>query len=169
MSGLYGNSRTDSKLEIISSLASIFKDDDKLSKRCKFNFHYFTLQSAGQDFNTWNHTQLVDLLNKLKHYSEDSLEYWQKQPIGKGSGHILEVYGKFPDKKKTDFKEPLVVPIEAKWARFRLGSSVRLVGFVIPEKYHDKVHSETGMRFDKNTFYIVFLDNKHKFYKVENK
>ncbi len=59
------------------------------------------------------------------------------------------------------------IPIEAKWGRFRLKSKVRLVGFVIPEEFHDKIHEKTGLRFDKNTFYVVFLDKEHKFYKVE--
>jgi len=108
------------------------------------------------------------LLNKLKNYSEDSLDRWQKENIGKGIGHVLEIYGKFPN-KNTDFTEPPSIPMQAKWGRFRLGSSVRLVGFVIPEEYHDKEHSRTKRKFDKNTFYVVFLDKNHKFYKTENK
>lgn len=40
----------------------------------------------------------------------------------------------------------------------------------MPPRYtelHDKEHSKTKIRCDKNTFYLVFLDKEHKFYKTE--
>lgn len=66
--------------------------------------------------------------------------------------------------KKSDFKHPLYVPFEAQWARFRINNLSRLIGFVIPAKSHAKQHSTTHEYFDKNTFYVVFLDRNHRFY-----
>ena len=169
MSELYQNSKT---LELITDINSNFileDENDTLTQRCKFNFHYFTLQKAGQDFQDWNHQKLIKLLNKLKNYNENSLAYWQKGPIGKGSGHVLEIYGNFPQKQNTDFISPKSIPLDVRWGRFRLDSASRLVGFVVPDKLHNTFHSATGEIFDKNTFYIVFLDKDHKFYKMEKK
>jgi len=74
--------------------------------------------------------------------------------IGKGKQHVLEKYGAFS--RISAFSHPKHVPHQASWARFRLESSVRLIGFMIPEDYSSK--------FDRNTFYIVFLDKNHTFY-----
>ena len=78
------------------------------------------------------------------------------------------IYDNFPIPAKTDFKEPRNVPLEARWARFRLGGKIRLVGFIIPETYHDREHETTKMRWDINTFYIVFLDENHRFWHDED-
>lgn len=165
----YSNNKSKQKLNLISEYASLYKETDKLTIRCKFNFHYFNIQDAGEDFKDWNHIQLIKLMNKLKNYSENSLEYWTNQNIGKGIGHVLEIYGQFPKSTQTDFSEPKAIPIEAQWGRFRLESSVRFIGFIIPNELHSQAHSITTERFDKNTFYVVFLDKDHKFYQSENK
>jgi hypothetical protein len=161
MSG-FENKRKGRFLETIP-LASIEVHDDTLTKRCKFNFSYFLKQAAGQSFDEWDHGQLIKLLCKLKDYSVESLNHWKKQPIGKKSGHVLEIYGGFP--KTSDFILPKHVPHQAEWGRFRLESAVRLVGFVVPSSYANKLHS-CGERFDCNTFYVVFLDMNHVFYKM---
>lgn len=147
--------------------ASLHADHDDLTVRCKFNFSYFDVQAAGQDFDDWEYGQLVKLLNKLKEYSRESLSHWRAQPVG-AAGTVLAVYGDFP-KRKSDFEMPQHVPKEAQWGRFRLESAVRLVGFVLPGACSDKVHPVTKQKFDCNTFYVVFLDAKHKFYKTEKK
>ena len=163
----YGNSRANQKTEEIKSSVDLNSDSDILTSRCKFNFHYFDNSNAGQDFQDWTKEELSDLLNKLKFYSENSLEYWKKKPTG-GSGNVLQIYGKFPIPAKTDFKEPKYVPYQAEWGRFRLKAKVRLVGFIVPHTFHKDEHKKTKMRWDKNTFYIVFLDKEHKFWKTEN-
>jgi len=160
----YNNSRAKKKVKLISSHITIFDAKDRLSLRCKFNFHYFNIQEAGQDFKDWTQPQLVELLTKLKEFSENSLKNWNAMKLGNSVGHILEVYTYFPPKDKTDFIEPRNIPIEAEWCRFRLDSDTRVIGFIIPEKHHDTFHKKSGFRFDKNTFYIVFLDAEHKFY-----
>ncbi|MBM6550762.1 hypothetical protein [Marinomonas ostreistagni] len=161
----FKNSRKDGFLSKIPTI-SIFSENNDLSKRCKFNFSYFDRdQDAGQDFKDWNQDNIVKLIDKLINYSKDSLEHWQREKIGRGSGHVLEVYGDFP--KKSDFSHPKHVPIEAKWARFRIDSSTRLIGFVTPETCHDMKQGSSEWKFCKNTFYIVFLDDEHRFYKTK--
>lgn len=146
-------------------VTSIEDSKNDLSLRCKFNFSYFTVQSAGQDFSDWSLDQLVKLLNKLKDYGRESLNHWRSQPCK--SGTVLAVYKKFPS--NSEFKNPDHIPHQAEWARFRLESGVRLVGFMLPPEFDSTTHSETGKRFDCNTFYIVFLDLNHLFYKTELK
>lgn len=75
---------------------------------------------------------------------------------------MLAIYGDFP--KKSDFKHPKHVPHQVKWARFRLESADRLVGFIVPYSYDGKTHSTTNFKFDYNTFYVVFLDENHRFW-----
>lgn len=161
------NSRKNQFLESIP-VVSIESPDDTLTKRCKFNFAYFDeSQSAGQKFSDWNHEQLTKLLNKLKDYCRESLEYWKNCKIGSGQHRysVLVEYGKFPT--HSEFVFPKHVPHQAIWSRFRLEQSVRQIGFTISFEFHKKLHSTTGHYFDSNTFYIVFLDQNHKFYPTE--
>lgn len=154
---IYNNTRKNQKLETLSDQISIYNGDDLLTKKCKFNFAYFCKQESSQDFNEWEENKLITLLNSLKEYSKKSLEEW------KSDGKLV-IYGDFP--KKTKFDEPKHVPLEAQWGRFRMSGKIRLIGFVL---HIDTVHEKTGIRFDKNTFYIVFLDKNHHFYLCETK
>ena len=147
-------------------VTSIELDDNDLTIRCKFNFSYFTVQEKSQDFGDWSQNELVKLLEKLKNYSGKSLNDWKNESAGK-SGKVLSIYGKFPN--KSEFSMPTHIPLEAEWGRFRLEQSVRLVGFVLPSSFHQTQHKKTGVQFDCNTFYIVFLDRDHKFYLTETK
>ncbi|WP_323586753.1 hypothetical protein [Aliarcobacter butzleri] len=159
----YGkNSKKEKNLSIIKENASLELKTDILTKRCKFNFHYFNKYCAGQDFKDWHPDKLIMLLEKLTLFSENSLTYWENQKP------ILVIYDNFPIPAKTDFKEPRNVPLEARWARFRLGAKIRLVGFIVPEIYDDKEHEVTKKRWDTNTFYVVFLDENHRFWHDED-
>ena len=161
----FKNTKRESFLSNIPT-ASISDKSDTLTAGCKFNFKYYdSSQDAGQRYEDWTNDQLVKLLNKLKHYCEKPLQHWQTQPIGKKSQHVLEIYGDFP--RKSDFEHPKHVPHQARWARFRMESSVRLIGFVLPDEVNGKIHEGTEMRFDCNTFYVVFLDKDHRFYKTK--
>lgn len=143
--------------------ASIDANDDKLTTKCKFNLAYMEIgQAAGQSFDDWDKNQLTQLLSKLHSYSKESLDYWSKLRIGKKGNTVLEIYGNFPT--KSDFTHPKHVPHQALWARFRLESCVRLIGFVIPPTYHQQKHPTTSLYFDCNTFYVVFLDANHRFF-----
>jgi len=144
-------------------IVSIENKDDKLTERCKFNFSYMDYsQSAGHTFEQWS--DLTKLMEKIKSYCKEPLEYWTKQSIGHGGRKILEIYGNFP--ANSDFVHPRHVPIEAQWGRFRLNNDERLAGFILPEACHGQIHGGTGLFFDCNVFYVVFLDPNHGFYKT---
>ncbi|WP_373033292.1 hypothetical protein [Sulfurovum sp.] len=148
--------------DIITS--SLDNDGDTLTSRCKFNFSYFdSSQPAGQGFSDWGHNELIKLLEKLVNYSKEPLSYWKNQKNGKQN--ILEIYGDFP--KNSDFEHPKYIPHQAQWGRFRLEAKVRLIGFVLPSTYDNTVHKVTAKRYDVNTFYVVFLDKDHMFYKIK--
>lgn len=149
--------------EFLASIpvASIENKDDILAIKAKFNFAYFINDNAGQDFRDWEHKQLYELFDKLKEYSKFSLSHWEKQKL---ENHPLFVkYGKFPT--NTDFTVPKSIPHQAIWSRFRLEADSRLIGFVLPDEYKNTEQHTNGFRFDTNTFYVVFLDERHKFYK----
>ena len=162
MSKYSKNSKKEKNLPLILESASLNLPTDILTKRCKFNFHYFNKNCAGQDFKDWHPDKLIMLLEKLKIFSENSLDYWENQKP------TFVIYDHFPILAKTDFKNPTNVPLEARWGRFRLGGKIRLIGFVIPESYHDREHEKTRMRWDINTFYVVFLDENHRFWHDED-
>lgn len=128
-----------------------------------FSFKYFDgSQEAGQDFKDWDHKQLYELLDKLKEYSKQTQLYWHNQRCGKGSLNVLEYYDFFPE--NTDFSYPKHVPDNVRWSRFRMESAMRLIGFFIyPEQARE------NPKLSEDTFYIVFLDKDHRFYKKESK
>lgn len=149
-----------------SFLKNIEKDfvsnvNDKFKNNICFSLEYFdNSQSAGQNFNQWTHEQLLKLIDKLKSYCGNSIFHWTKQHIGHGRNNVLEIYGEFP--KKSDFHYPPFVPSCAEWARFRLEDDMRLIGFVLDPKLCSQ------LAISKNIFYIVFLDNAHRFYKTSS-
>jgi len=147
----------------LSARPSLNDINNDLTMRCKFNFSYFDpSQDVGQKFSEWSHKQLYELLGKLKDYTTKPLDYWRYQRIGSGGLKVLVIYENFPHKSK--FVCPNYIPHQAQWGRFRLGSKLRLVGFTVPTELHKTPHVKTCEFFDKNTFYVVFLDRYHKFY-----
>lgn len=157
------NSRCNSFISSVPT-ASILNAGNNLANRMKFNFSFFDGTQApdpGQLFEDWPEIQRKQLLQKMVDFSKDSIFYWKTQGV-------LVVYGAFPS-QNSDFIQPKYVPIEAEWGRFRLGAKLRLVGFVLPDEESNKVQNNTDYRFCTNTFYVVFLDKNHKFYKVEKK
>lgn len=161
----FGNSKKNKFFEKVIK-TSLGSEHDDLVSRCKFNFSYMDFdQDAGQTFKDWGEDKLVKLLNKLTEYNKSPLMYWRNQRVGSKSQNVLEIYGSFP--KKSDFVHPAHVPDEVLWARFRLESAVRLIGFILPPEYNNKKHISKDMYFDCNTFYVVFLDENHKFYKID--
>lgn len=162
MSHKYSNARKTSFLESIPT-ASLESTEDPTTDLCKFNFAYFKGDHPGQHFSEWPEPALHELLDKLVHFSKNSLTYWMKQQ----SGRIFTIYGQFPS--KSDFTHPKNVPFEAQWARFRLDSATRLIGFIVPKKFDGTPHRGTKRFFDSNTFYVVFLDAEHRFYITERR
>lgn len=157
-----GNTKKASFLASIPKI-SLNSESNDLAKRSKFNFSYFVNDDkSGQDFIDWNNEELVKLLEKLKEYSKFPLNHWKTQYVGKYS--VFVNYGAFP--KNTEFTEPKHIPLEVEWCRFHLENKPRLIGFVVPDSYDDEIQESNGFRFDKNTFYVVFLDKEHLFYKT---
>ena len=128
--------------------------------KLSFSLKYFDgSQKAGQDFKDWNNDEKTDLLNKLKEYSKENKQYWLNQRTGSGGLKVLEIYGTFP--RNSDFTHPRHIPDNVKWARFRLESKVRLIGFFIDETESREKQLSTDI------FYVVLLDKNHRFYLTE--
>lgn len=156
--------------EFVDSLPETTIESSKIEEKCKFNLSYFDhTQSAGQKFDEWSNSTgivtLVNLLDKFKEYTNESLNYWRNQRSGGGGLKILEDYGDFPS--NSDFKHPRSVPADVHWARFRLGNKVRVIGFVISKDSIRNLSDEEQKNYCHNTFYVVFLDKDHRFYKTE--
>ncbi len=133
---------------------------DELKKRISFNFSFFDAeQPAGQDFKDWTQEQLSKLLEKLKWYCGESVEHWKRERTGHRSQHVLEVYGAFP--RRSDFKHPKHVPADVSWARFRLESDCRLIGFLLKKEHCSE------FELNADIFYVVFFDEHHRFYLSE--
>ena len=131
--------------------------------RSKFNFSYFDhTQPAGQNFEDWTIDQLAKLLDKLKEFGKFPLSHWMNQRCGAGGLKVLEVYGGFP--RRSNFDHPKHIPKNVRWARFRLEGDMRLIGFIVPAELENKISKRSGIVFDSNVFYVVFLDQFHKFY-----
>jgi hypothetical protein len=154
--------------KFVDSLGKCSLDDlnNTLTARCRFNFSYFTVQAAGQDFADWSGEELAKLFGCLRQFSGEPLSYWLTQPSGK-KGTVYSHYGRFP--AKSEFEHPKHVPHQAEWGRFRLNWASRLVGFTVPREVEDQAHPTTGKRYCCNTFYVVFLDSNHKFWASEQK
>ena len=157
------NDRANKFLKAIESISSIENKEDIISQKSKFNFAYFiNNDKAGQDFRDWEHKQLYELFDKLKEYSKFPLSHWENEKLGKYP--LFTTYSQFPT--NTEFRKPKSVPHQAIWGRFHLEGDSRLIGFVLPNEYKDQEQNKCGYRFDTNTFYIVFLDKDHRFYKL---
>ena len=121
------------KVKFIQSIPPIAIEDhvDALKSKLCFSLKYFdNSQDVGQDFRDWSQEQLEKLLTKLKNYSDNTIKYWMNQRTGAGGLKVLEVYGDFP--RNSEFVHPKHVPIDVLWARFRLESDMRLIGFLLP-------------------------------------
>jgi hypothetical protein len=95
----------------------------------------------------WQKLNLVTILvNRLKELSKLTRnEACNQQQI--------KIYGDFPPKAKTDFILPDYFDKHLTWGVIEsLGGLPRVAGYV-----------------SENTFYIVFLDSNHKFWKSEKK
>jgi len=154
------NSKTLSFLDSIP-LSSIDDKNDIIAQKSKFNFSYFiNSDDAGQDFRSWTHKQLYELFDKLKEYSKFTLSHWENQNVGNYT--VFAKYDQFPI--DSEFIKPKSVPHQVIWSRFHLEGDSRLIGFVIPDEYKDNEQNNSSYKFDTNTFYVVFLDEHHKFY-----
>jgi hypothetical protein len=164
-------SKQPKKQQFLNSIPQDSISNSDILTRSKFNFSYFDSTHPGQDFVDWNtssgNSKLVKLMGNLKNFTREPLSYWENKKIGKGKRggrgirqSCLEIYKRFP--KKSNFSHPAHVPEDVWWARFRIDNNSRLIGFVIP----DKIECTKNNEYDRNTFYVVFLDENHEFYQT---
>lgn len=134
-------------------------------KFMKFNFKFFdSTQEYGSAVDDLSEDEAKNLFKKIISFSGKSLNEWAMENAG---GNGLKVYGRYGDfPKPSGFVHPVHVPHDAVWGRFRLGNKYRLVGFVVPDSLNGT--SKENFFFERNTFYIVFIDKSHKFYLTED-
>lgn len=163
MANSFNNPKKQARLKQIEQahLEELFLEAKKLEGLTKFCFAYYDhsqeYSKSVEQFQEKNF--LVETVNKLVEFGKHPLIYWRQQFATRKS-RIFTEYGDFPVKKSW-FKNPTHVPHNIIWARFRLNNLLRLAGFIIP---NDEKSKSIYQCLDKNTFYVVFLDDDHKFY-----
>ena len=150
----HSNSRKDRKIADFpkDSVETVYKTIKGL---LSFNFKYLD-SSQGQKFSDLSNEQFSKLIEKLKWFSNEDRTHWENERMGNKDGRVLSVYNEFP--KKSDFHHPTHVPAGVKWARLRIESDMRLIGFLIDKEDVEK------FKLNPDVFYIVFLDLYHRFY-----
>lgn len=95
-------------------------------------------RNQGQDFAAWHEAGLLPKLFNILH------EY-TKLTIPEAQSKRFKIYGNFP--KTSEFKHPSFVTEDAKWASLHIQGEEVIAGHMV-----------------NHVFYIVFLDQHHKFY-----
>lgn len=136
-------SRSERLENVRSERATAVPEEPKLV----FNFKDFDAsQSVSQSFEAWQKVEkLADLMVKLQHLSQWSLT----EAIAEKQ---VAVYGAFP--ARSDFRPPKHIAPDVRWAIIKgvKGQKGRVAGYVIG-----------------NVFYVVFLDQNHRFWVTEKK
>jgi hypothetical protein len=113
-----------------------------------FSFKDFDIKQIppGQSYDNWQEDKLLAyMLQKFGHICGLNIVEAQQQKV-------LKIYGNFPS--KTDFKAPQHIIEDVNWAVIMdiKGQKGRVAGHVID-----------------NVFYLVFLDQEHRFYITEKR
>ncbi len=113
-----------------------------------FSFKDFDINQIppGQSYDNWQKDKLLAyMLQKFGYICALNIVEAQQQKV-------LKIYGVFPT--KTDFKYPKHITDDVNWAVIMdiKGQMGRVAGHIID-----------------NVFYVVFLDQKHKFYITEKR
>jgi hypothetical protein len=150
------------KKEFIARFPQSSIEGSDIETRCKFNFSFFDdSQPCGSSLDELEPGVLAEIMNKIKAYSKNDLNFWRNQRCGAHGLKILSDYEKFPPKSK--FTHPKFVPHDVIWSRFRMENLLRVIGFTIPREY--ATNTKPGkLQYDTNTFYVVFIDLEHNFY-----
>lgn len=156
------NKTNNTKLSFLNAIDSLKEVTfDEVSDLITISFKYFCVNQipVGQNFADWKDSMRLDLLQKLAEYTKYSRKHW-KNEFSNGLPLLAE-YGKFP--VNSDFSIPSNIPCpdELIWSRFRLMQKVRVCGFFVTSAIAKKYNLSV------NTFYVVFLDKSHRFYKTE--
>lgn len=157
------------RVNFLDSFIEIKLATGDIRDRSRFNFSYFDdTQDHGASFGSLSAAELASILEKLRCYSKSSLNYWRNERCGGVRGlRVLADYDSFPE--KSDFTHPKFVPTDVRWGRFRMENLSRLIGFTIPGEVARAPLAKDGTPFDVNTFYVVFIDQNHRFYLTEKK
>lgn len=104
-------------------------------------------QGNPETIELWQQLNLIPaLLTRLKQLSNLTRDEACKQ-------QQIKIYGDFPPSEKTDFTAPDYIDKHVAWGVIEgLGGLPRVAGYM-----------------SGNTFFIVFLDSKHKFWKSQKK
>jgi hypothetical protein len=113
-----------------------------------FSFKDFDIKQIppGQSYDNWQKDKLLAyMLQKFGHICALNIVEAQQQKV-------LKIYGDFP--AKTDFKFPQYITDDVNWAVIMdiKGQKGRVAGHIID-----------------NIFYVVFLDQEHRFYITEKR
>lgn len=149
------------KQRFIDQFPTTSLETSGIESRCKFNFSFFDdTQHHGSSLNALEPGVLASIMEKVKSYSHNDLNYWRNQRCGSKGLKILADYEKFPT--NSNFRHPKFIPHDVTWSRFRMENLSRLIGFTIPGDL--KKIKPGKFQYDTNTFYVVFIDLEHNFY-----
>ena len=116
-----------------------------IAENFNISFQYLdTTQKYGSSFRDW---QECGWLSKML----ETLQGYCHKPLNQQfDGYKFKAYTGYPPSKKTEFSYPPNIPPDAHWARIHILNTAVVVGHYVG-----------------NTFYVVFLDKTHKFYKKD--
>ncbi|MGK3118447.1 hypothetical protein QZH44_01110 [Pseudomonas corrugata] len=155
------------KANFLNSFPTNGIDSSNIETRFKFNLSYFDdTQKYSAPFASLEPKMLAEILGKMKDFTRQDLVFWRNRRCGGGGLKVLADYGPFPT--KSNFSHPKFVPHDVNWCRFRLDNFARLVGFTIPGGIQNKT-ALGAIPYDRNTFYLVFIDLNHNFYLIEDR
>lgn len=139
-----------------------------ISNRMTFNFHYFdNTQFFKKSYSSLTAEEFLRLGQQLIDLSEKSILEWSKERMASRNSSKFRSYGEFPDNSK--YVPPKNIPEYAEWVAFRLGSTLRLCGFIVPAEHNGKRPNNEKHELCSNTFYVVFYDHDHGFYLTKKK
>lgn len=104
-------------------------------------------KSAPETLQLWAEKQLLSpLFNRLKELTNLTRDEAVQQ-------RQIKIYNEFPPNDKTLFEHPIHVDDNVTWSVIEgLGGKPRVAGYLV-----------------ENTFYVVFLDSEHQFFRSDKK
>jgi hypothetical protein len=130
------------KNNILDGKSNNEKAEEKFGENFRISFQYLD-EIQGQTFEEWEKEGiLADAMRKLREHC--------RSPLRQQLGANFKEYGPFPN--PSDFCHPKHVPHDVNWAALHLTGKRILAGYVY-----------------ENTFFVVFLDKEHQFWRCYKK
>lgn len=144
--------------------------ETKLASFVKFNTKYLDPSRVSEGFLTFSlltEKQRNMIFDKIKEFSGNSKKHWETVAT-LGIHNVLEKYSDSVLNAKC-VNLPKHVPVDVEWYRWRLEKDFRLIGFFVSKKrWREEVEIDKEHFFlDPNTFYLVYIDPEHHFYKTK--